>query len=132
MKLTKIKVPFYKWKIISIIVDNHKEQDAALNILKKYHVTKEHIELVTSQFTSEAMDGAVCLYNNNKLITVIVVYPHTSVEELVATLIHEGRHAADNIIDIVNLEGLESAAYLNEYITLNLIKDYIINENIHN
>jgi hypothetical protein len=128
MKIKKIKVPFYKWKIISIIIDNHKEKDEIVKVMEKYEMRKEDIDNIVDMMDSEAIGGAVCHYNDSKLLCVIITFPHNSIKSLVSTLIHEGRHATDRVIATTGIEGEEASAYLNEYITTKIVKDFIKNE----
>lgn len=128
MKVKKIKVPYYKWVIISIVAEKQEDREAVVKEMKKHKMLSEDIENIEKMFDRESVEGAVCHYNDGKLLCVIITFPHKNTEGLVSTLIHEGRHAADRIIESVNLEGVESAAYLNEYISTEMIKDYIKDE----
>ena len=128
MKVKKIKVPYYKHYVISVVAESKDESEAVLKQMKKYHIPAEHISSVKSEFENGATGGAEIFYNDGALLILIVNYPHKNASALVSTLIHEGRHAADRIINITGLEGPEAAAYLEQYITTELIKDYIKDE----
>lgn len=128
MKVKKIKVPYYKWTVISITMETYKDKDIVLKKMKSLKMLPEDIKNISNMADDEAINGAVCHYNDGRLTSVIIVLPHSDSVQLVSTLIHEGRHATDRIIELNGLEGLESAAYLNEYITTELIKDYIKDE----
>lgn len=128
MKVKTIKVPFYKWVIISIVIEKYEDKLAVLKKMKALHMRLDDIENMSELLDGEALGGANCYYNDNKLLCVIVTFPHRDSMTLTSTLIHEGRHAADRIIETVGLEGSEAAAYLTEHVTMELIKDYIKDE----
>jgi hypothetical protein len=128
MKVKKIKVPFYKWEVISIIIEEHSEKNEVLKKMKSLKMCQADIDNVVDLLDKEATGGALCHYNSGRLLCVIVTFPQNNIKELVSTLIHEARHAADRIIESVGLEGAEAAAYLSEYITLKMIEDYIIKD----
>ncbi len=125
MKVKKISVPFYKWKVVYLIAESHEDCPEVLKYMKKFKMRTEDIENVADMFENRAVEGALCHYNTGKLITVIVVFPQPDNFSLVGVLIHESRHAVDKIIETTNLEGAESMAYLDEFVTLEAIKDYI-------
>lgn len=125
MKVKKINVPFYKWKIVSLVAESHSDVDQVAKEMKKYKLSDSEITNIREQFSREAFGGGVIYYNDSCLFILLIVYPHTSTKECVSTLLHEGRHAADRIIESIGLEGGESTAYLSEYVTFELIKDYI-------
>lgn len=128
MKIKKIRVPYYKWFMKVVIADNHNEVDAVLKEAKAFTLSQQYQDAVKDKFENSAMDGADLYYNEGRLEMLLIVYPHSSVRQLVSTLIHEGRHAADEVINTTGLEGSESAAYLTENITFKLVKDYIKDE----
>ena len=128
MKITKIDVPFYKWHVVSLVAESYNDFPDIAKQMKKYGLGKDNINDVKEMFEKQASGGAIVYYNDSRLLTLIVVYPHPDTVELVSTLIHEGRHSADRIISVTQLDGVEGPAYLNEYITLLLIKEYIIYE----
>lgn len=128
MKITKIKVPYYKHTIVSVVAETKDDVDGVLKSMKKYHMPQEHIDSVKQEFDSGATGGAEIFYNDGALLILVVTYPHPTAVALVSTLLHEGRHATDRIISNVGLEGPEAAAYLEQYITTELIKDYIKDE----
>ena len=125
MRIKKIKVPFYKWEVICMIAHTLDDKEAILKKMRSLHMRSEDIEEIEEQFNTQSYGGATIYYNSGLLLSVIIVLPHLCIKDLVSTLIHEGRHAADKIIDTAELEGPEAAAYLNTYITMELIKDYI-------
>lgn len=126
MKINKIKVPLYNYNVISVIVESYDEGEAIAKLMRKYGLSKDNINALMELLQNQAMNGANCYYNDNKLTALIVTFPHKNNIELCSTLVHEGRHAADRFISLSGLEGVEAAAYLNEYITINMIKEYII------
>ena len=128
MKIKKIKVPYYKHTIISTIADSKDSGEEILKLMKRHHIPAEHIESVKAEFDGGANGGAEIFYNDGALLIFIVTYPHKNACLLVSTLVHEGRHAADRIINNTGLEGPEAAAYLEQYIIMELIKDYIKDE----
>ena len=93
-----------------------------------HHIPAEHIESVKAEFDGGANGGAEIFYNDGALLIFIVTYPHKNACLLVSTLVHEGRHVADRIINNTGLEGPEAAAYLEQYIIMELIKDYVKDE----
>ena len=125
MKVKKINVPFYKWKVIYLIAEYHKDKDDIIKYMKRYKMEPNDIENVSDMFDRKAIEGALCHYNTGKLMCVIVVFPQPDNYTLAGVLIHESRHAVDKIIETVNLECAESMAYLDEYVTLQALKDYI-------
>lgn len=125
MKVKKFKVPFYKWTMVSIVAESFDDKDAVLKKMKSLKMRKEDIDEVGENFDKKATSGALCCYNIGELMTVAICYPHTTVRELASTLIHEGRHSTDKIVNTVGLEGMEAPAYLNEFITITLIEDYL-------
>lgn len=125
MKTTKIDVPFYKWKIVSLVAESYEDFSNIAKSMRKYYLGDDCIADVKEMFDSRISGGAIVYYNNSRLFILIVVCPHTDTVELASTLVHEGRHAADRIISVTQLDGVEGPAYLNEFITINLIKDYI-------
>ena len=128
MKVKEINVPFYKWKIVSIVAESYNDFPSIAKQMKRCGLGKDNINDVKEMFEKQANGGAIIYYNDSRLLTVVICYPHPDTVELVSTLIHEGRHAADRIISSTQLDGVEGPAYLNEYITLLLIKEYIIYE----
>lgn len=111
-----------------LVAESHSDKDAILKEAKDFNLSQEYLNSVEQKFDNDATNGADLFYNDNGLVMLLIVYPHTSILEIASTMIHEGRHAADTVIDSVGLEGKESFAYLNEYITLKLIKDYLKDE----
>lgn len=128
MKVKKIKVPFYKWSVVSIIIEDFADKDEVIKKMKSLGMLPENINNISEMCENEAVGGAVCHCNKSKLLLIIVTFPHTSTKSLVSTLIHEGRHAADTIISSAGLEGLEASAYLSEFVIFEMIKDYIKDE----
>lgn len=128
MKVKRIKVPFYKWKMISIIVESWDDKESVVKKMKSLQMRKEDIQEVSDMLDKEATDGGVCFYNNGRLLAVSIVYPTKTIKNTVSTLIHEGRHFADRIISDISLEGTEAAAYLTEFIIVEMISDYIRDE----
>ena len=125
MKVKKIKVPYYKWVVVSIIIESYEDKDLVVKKMHSLQMRSEDIDNVVELIDNEALGGAVCHYNSNKLMCVIVTFPHKSTKALTSTLIHEGRHASDKIIETTGLEGSEACAYLTEYVILEIISDYI-------
>lgn len=125
MKVKKIKVPYYKWTVVSIVIESYEEKDLIVKKMHSFKMRPEDIDNVVDMIEKEATGGALCHYNDSKLLCVIITFPHKTTRDLVATLIHEGRHATDRVIDTAGLEGVESAAYLNEYVVIEMISDYI-------
>lgn len=128
MKIKKIKVPFYKWVIISIVAETFDDKDAVIKKMKSLRIVSDYIDEVEDKFDSKATGGANCYYNDGRLLCIIVTFPHKSAKEYASTLIHEGRHAADRIIDTTGIEGAEATAYLTEFVTTEIVKDYIKDE----
>lgn len=128
MKVKKIKVPFYKWVIISIIIETYEDKPLVLKKMRSLHMRLDDIENVSEMLDGEAIGGANCYYNDNKLLCVIITFPHRDSRTMASTLIHEGRHAADRIIETTGLEGSEAVAYLTEYVTMEIVRDYIKDE----
>lgn len=128
MKLKKIKVPFYKWKIYSIVVESFEDRKEVLKKLKALKLTEDHLSDVEALFDNEAINGANCYHNRGGLFSVIITMPHPNAVELVSTLLHEGDHIKDIIEEVTRIEGTEAKAYLGEYIQIELIKEYIKDE----
>jgi hypothetical protein len=128
MKVQKFKVPFYKYFIVSVIIESYKDKDEIIKVMKKYKMRPEDKDVILNDLEKEAFGGAYCYYNDGKLLCLIVTFPHKDAKSLVSTLLHEGRHASDKIISVTGLEGVEAAAYLSEYIQTKLILDYIKDE----
>lgn len=125
----RIKIPFYKWKVTSIIIEDYeKDEPSVVAKMEELNMEEQQINNIRDHFDLKSYNGAYCCYHSGKLLTLIIVFPHTSTYELVSTLLHEGRHVADKVIESVGLEGFESAAYLQEYIQMKLIKPYIKDE----
>lgn len=128
MKVKQTKVPYYKWRVITILVENYEDKPALIKKMHSLRMREEDVENISTMMDDEANGGAVCHYNLGKLISIIIVFPHKDIPTLVSTLIHEGRHAADKIIETTGIEGYESAAYLTEYVTFKLIEEYLKDE----
>jgi len=128
MIVKKFKIPFYKWSAIIIIAESFDEKDKVIKALKPYNLMDEDLAEIDKGFEEHARDGARCFYHTGRLQAVVLCYPHTSNKELVATLVHEGRHITDAIVETNGLEGVEAAAYLNEFIDLEMLKSYIKDE----
>ena len=65
------------------------------------------------------------VFNDSRLLAVSITYPAKTIKDLVGTLIHEGRHATDRIVETTNIEGAEAPAYLTEYVIVKMISDYL-------
>ena len=129
MKIKKFEVPYYKWRVICMLVDNYADKEAVTKKMRTLHMRDESVKEIENQFDTKCHGGATIYYNSGTLEIVILVMPHFSVLELVSTLVHEGRHAADHVIESVGLEGDEASAYLTQHIIVELIKDYIYEAN---
>ena len=112
-----------------MLVDNYADKEAVTKKMRALHMRDESVKEIENQFDTKCHGGATIYYNSGTLEIVILVMPHYSIIDLVSTLVHEGRHSADHVIESVGLEGAEAAAYLNQYITIELIKDYIYEAN---
>lgn len=128
MKVKQINVPYYKWKVITITIEDYKDKDEVNKKMHSLRMRDEDIENINNMIDGESSEGAVCHFNLSRLWAVIIVFPHKKVKDFVSTLVHEGRHAADEVIETVGLEGSESAAYLTEYIIFKMIEEYIKDE----
>lgn len=125
MKIKTIKVPLYRYNIILLKIKNHNQKNDVLKYLKDNNVADDVIEDISSKFDICAQDGALTIYSDNSLYCYCIVFPHTTTKELVSTYIHEGRHITDRILELMGIDDIEASAYLNEFVTINFIEDYI-------
>lgn len=129
MKITNIKVPFYKWQVITIYLQSKKDFEPLMKKLKNtYELAEQHCQEMRGVLRLEPYDGARVFYNEGKLLILVVIYQHRSKKELEKTIIHEASHATDKIIESCGLEGTEARAYLNEYICFNMKEQLLANK----
>ena len=60
MRVKKIKVPFYKWEIVSIVIESHDEKEIVAKKMKSLRMRKEDIEEVSDMLDKEASGGGLC------------------------------------------------------------------------
>lgn len=125
MKRFEFEVPLYKYKIIVILMKSIKDKDLVLKEAKKLNLNEDHLAELVKMLEQDSYDGANIYYHRGKLKIFIVMFPHSSVESLLGTIIHEGRHATDEVVEACNIEGREAPAYLNEDICVKIIKEFI-------
>lgn len=129
MKITSIKVPFYKWQVTTIYLQSKKDFEPLMKKLRNtYELADTYCQEMRNILKLEPYDGARVFYNEGKLLILVVIYQHKSKKELKKTIIHEASHATDKIIESCGLEGTEARAYLNEYICSELLEGLLTNK----
>lgn len=129
MKIANIQVPFYKWRITTILLQSQKDFAPLLKKLRNtYQLADKYYSDLSDKLKLLPYDGAVVYYNEGKLLILVIIYQHKSKSELRNTIIHEGSHAADKIIESCGLEGTEARAYLTEYVCSRMLDGIILNK----
>lgn len=132
MIIKRFKVPIYRWRVEVIDLKDYDDKELIMNKLRRYKFSEEDYEEISEKIDKGAYNGGTTYYNSSELLCIILLYKHKSIMEKVETLLHEGRHVTDEILKIHNIDDIEAAAYLQGFIDMSLIKEYIGNKDCIN
>jgi hypothetical protein len=116
MKVRKIKVELYDWRVSLIDITSKKDVPRTNRILKKFGVTKEDRLIVLKNIEDGMYDGGEHFYNTRQRKSIIFLYRITSQKSRKNILCHEKRHLEDRILNHCLVDDIESAAYLAGYL----------------
>lgn len=114
MKKKEIYVPIYEYMITYIEIENYteKEIERVTKTLKSCKIDDENISDVKDRMKRNYNGGATTFSSEKRCELVVLVYPHSSQSRKLSTIMHEKRHCEDFILNRLDIDDMEAAAYL--------------------
>jgi hypothetical protein len=115
MKVKKLNIKIFGWKVILVEIKNKNEFKKVIKIMKPINLCLEDIKYIKNNM--KCHDGGDYFYNTSNKKSVILIYPITSKRERRNVLEHEKRHLVDRILENCHIKDIETSAYLTGFIS---------------
>jgi hypothetical protein len=116
MKIKKIKIDVYEWKLTFIEITKKKDYKKVIPMLKKFGVLKKVVKQTKHHIKVGSMDGGHHSYKESHRKSIILIYPSTSKKKRINVIDHEKRHCEDIILNHLNIHDEEASACLAGYL----------------
>lgn len=117
MKLTKIRVPIYDFKIVVVEIESKEDKNRVIEIMIKFGCSSEHIEDESNGIEQECMNGGNTYRQLGSRKILVTIYPCKNEATRREILNHEKRHIEDRILEYCGVDDIEASAYLAGYLS---------------
>jgi len=112
MKTIKFTIPIFDVDVRLMQVEEGKDKEQALSILRQNNATEEILQEVEGEIDRKSTDGGVAFWNKGTHTAVIVFYPMTDRNTMLKCYSHEKRHLEDRVLECCGINDRETAGYL--------------------
>lgn len=117
MKLKRIKVPIYDFRITVIEVESPSDSSEVEFQLKRFRLEKSKIDEIKYAINNDWRNGGDTFRNTDSRIICVLIYKCTNQTIRRNIINHEKRHVVDRILEWASIDDIESAAFLDGYIS---------------
>lgn len=120
MKTKKFKIPLFEVEVIYIETESKQDASEVERLLKRYALDKNNISIIKENVELNRYNGGNHFFNALRKRSIIFLYRQTSETARRMTLGHERRHLEDRVLELTNINDIETAGLLSGYISSKL------------
>ena len=123
MKIWEVDVPIFNYHIDFLFVTSKHDAYKIEKFLASRDILKEDYQFSIDIIKNDKHGGGVTFFCENMHSFIVVVYKEQNKDELISTITHEIRHIVDDMCHQLNIEDVETPAYITGYISMNIFKE---------
>lgn len=124
MKVDKFDIPIFDWSLTLIQIEQQSDYKKAYKTMKKFGLDDNQLQFHFGNITN-SRDGGLHGHNNSKRESIIFLHRMSHFGCRLKIMAHELNHLVNSILNVCEIEDMETSAYLSGYITL-LVYDALI------
>ena len=123
MIIKEIYVPIYSYMIRYIEVEDfsYKEKRKFISYIKKLGYYDDFINDINNIMNNKGCGSGTTYHNNQKIEICVIIYPQPNEDRRIETIMHEKRHCEDFILEKLDIDDMEAAAYLAGWLAVKFI-----------
>jgi hypothetical protein len=116
MKLKQVSIPIYDFDVTFVEFEGAADAEYVEKLYKEFNIDDEDIETTQKQLKNEGKNGGDTFRNCEMRKILVAVFPCDDEVKRRNIVAHESRHAVDRILEWINVDDIEAAAYLQGYL----------------
>lgn len=116
MRTQKIHIPIFDYDLTVVEIEVNDNGRQLSKLMKGFECKEEDIDSQQEYIDKHCMDGGNCFRNLDKKSFLVILLPCTSEGRRRNVLAHELRHVVDRLCEHINIEDIETPAYITGYI----------------
>lgn len=120
MIVKTINIPIYSYRLIYVEIESEEDLLPIIRLSKRLHLGDENIKEIESRITNKEIGGATTFHKYSNCTLVVILYPQPDEKRKKECIAHEKRHCEDFILERLNIEDKEAAAYLSGWLATQL------------
>lgn len=126
MKIAKLNIPIFDHKLTWIQIESKVDANNVRlrSTLTEINFDNEAKADVIGKIERDEYNGGDTYRNGSIKQIAVIIYRCTTIKQLINTINHEKRHAVDRVLEYCGVEDEETAAYIDGYISEQLVKLY--------
>lgn len=117
MKQKEFNVPIYNFNITIIEIESKEDKDQVKSIMEDFKISSEQIKETCDYIEQESMNGGETHRNLLLHKFLVIIYPCKSIDVRREVINHEKRHIEDRMLNYLDINDIEAAAYLAGYLS---------------